>query len=97
MICTLLAARKKVGITAVSHKVIRKLLEEVLDAAKKEGLDVRCIEKVRDKPGKLNPALMETDKNERVLAALQSGDASVAAGTAWMWARALAASGPAAR
>jgi len=87
MICTLLAARKKVGITAVSHKVIRKLLEEVLIVSKQESLDVRCIEKVAEKPSKLNPALLETGKNERVLAALQSGEVSVAAGTAWMWAR----------
>jgi len=87
MICTLLAARKKVGITAVSHKVIRKLLEEVLNAARSEGVDARCIEKVADKSGKLNAQLMETSRNDRVLAALQSGEASVAAGTAWMWAR----------
>src|SRR5438093_12624409 len=32
MICALIREHKKVGITAVSHKVIRKLLEEVLDA-----------------------------------------------------------------
>ena len=87
MICSLLAAGKKVGVTAVSHKVIRKVLEEVLDVAKKEHLAARCIEKVAGKPGKLNPALIETGKNERVLEALGSGEVSVAAGTAWMWAR----------
>jgi uncharacterized protein len=87
MICTLLAARKRVGITAVSHKVIRRVLEEVLDAAKKEGIDVCCIEKVTGKPDKSNPSLVATDKNERVLEALVSGEAGVAAGTAWMWAR----------
>jgi predicted RecB family nuclease len=87
MICTLLAAGKKAGITAVSHRVIRKVLEEVLNVANKEEVDVRCIEKVAGKPGKLNPALMETGKNERVLQALQAGEANIAAGTSWMWAR----------
>jgi len=36
MICGLLREGKKIGITAVSHKVIHKLLEEVLKAAKEE-------------------------------------------------------------
>jgi uncharacterized protein len=87
MICALLAARKKVGITAVSHKVIRKLLQEVLDAAKKEGLDVRCVQKITGKASKANPLIQEIADNKRVLEALQVGEANVAAGTAWMWAR----------
>src|SRR5439155_1590506 len=44
MICELLRAKKTVGITAVSHKVIRKLLEEVLDSARQENLDIQCIQ-----------------------------------------------------
>jgi uncharacterized protein len=87
MICELLRDKKKVGITAVSHKVIRKLLDEVLDAAKKEGVAVRCIEKVTEKSKTPNPLIPETKDNDRVLAALQSGEAQVAAGTAWLWAR----------
>jgi hypothetical protein len=35
MICELVNHGKKVGITAVGHKVIRKLLDEVLLAARK--------------------------------------------------------------
>jgi uncharacterized protein len=87
MICALLGARKRVGITAVSHKVIRKLLEEVLDAAKSEGVNVRCVQKITGKASKTNPLIQEVGDNRRVLAALQTGEANVAAGTAWMWAR----------
>src|SRR5262249_35925068 len=88
MICALLRANKKVGITAVSHKVIRKLLEEVLKAALEENLPVRCIEKVTDKSEVQNPAIPETKNNDRVLTALLEGEAQLAAGTAWLWARA---------
>src|SRR6185312_10538713 len=40
MICTLVKAGLKVGITANSHKVIRNLLDEVVIAAGECGLDV---------------------------------------------------------
>jgi len=87
MICTLLEQGKKVGITAVSHKVIRKLLEETLGAAKEERLPVRCIEKVTEKSNVQNAAIPETTDNKRVLTALLNGEADIAAGTAWLWAR----------
>lgn len=48
MIVQLVRAGKKVGITALSHKVIRKLLDEVQQAAEKEGCDIRCLQRVRE-------------------------------------------------
>jgi len=87
MICALLRNKKTVGITAISHKVIRKLLEEVVKAAQQEKLAVRCIEKVTEKSETKNPEIPETTSNERVLAALEMGEAELAAGTAWLWAR----------
>jgi len=87
MICDLLRDKKKVGITAVSHKVIRKLLEEVLKAAKEEKVAVHCIEKVTEKSKTPHPSIPETTDNKRVLAAIKAGEAQVAAGTAWLWAR----------
>src|SRR5439155_23230100 len=87
MICALVEKGKKAGITAVSHKMMRKLLEEVLDAAQKQKMTVSCIEKVKEKSEEPNPAIPETKNNQYVLAALQSGEAQVAAGTAWLWAR----------
>src|SRR5262249_52404145 len=49
MICALVRANKRVGVTAVSHRVIRTLLEEVVKAAAKETLRVECLHKVNEK------------------------------------------------
>jgi predicted RecB family nuclease len=45
MIATLVKAGKRVGITANSHSVIRRLLDEVVVAAAEIGAQVRCIQK----------------------------------------------------
>jgi uncharacterized protein len=87
MICSLIREHKKVGITAVSHKVIRKLVEEVLKAAKEERVPIQCIEKVTEKSESQNPSIPETTNNGRALTALQNGEAQIAAGTAWLWSR----------
>ncbi len=87
MICELVRAGRKVGVTAVSHKVIRNLLEATLEAAEEEGLDLRCIHKVSDKSEDVPEGLVETTTNPDLLKALSNGDAHVAAGTAWAWAR----------
>jgi uncharacterized protein len=89
MICELVAAGKKVGVTALSHKVIRKVLEVVQDAAKPLRMNVRCIQKAKDGDDTEESLsnVETTTKNEIPLARLQSGAAKVAAGTAWMWAR----------
>ena len=84
MICDLLRAGKKVGVTAVSHKVIRKLLEEVLKAS---DCPVHAIEKVKEKSDIAIPMIREATSNKAVCEALQSGEANLAAGTAWLWAR----------
>lgn len=88
MICELVRAGKKVGITAVSHKVIRNLLDGVVEAASEEGLSVRCLQKVSGKAIKdEGQPIRETTKNKDVVTALGNSDAQVAAGTAWLWAR----------
>ncbi len=87
MICELVRTGKKVGVTAVSHKVIRNLLEEVVRAARAENLPISCVEKVNDKADEEPCQIKEVTANERVLAALSTGDAQVGAGTAWLWAR----------
>lgn len=88
MICELVHAGKKVGITAISHKVIRNLLDEVVRAAGEEGIEVRCVRKVSGKPA-ADPGrpILEVPANPAVAAALADGSAQVAAGTAWLWAR----------
>ena len=87
MICELVRLGQKVGITATSHKVIRKLLDDVLEAAPEFNLrDLKCIQKVNEKPDDDPPGIVLTTDNAEPLAALHDG-MQVAAGTAWMWTR----------
>ena len=85
MICALVDAGARVGITANSHKVIRNLLDEVLRAAEKSGTDLTAIQKPAEKENDLD-RLRFTTKNEDVFSALRRG-CQVAGGTAWLWAR----------
>ncbi len=87
MIVRLVQAGNKVGVTALSHKVIRNLLDAVVEAAEKERTEIRCIQKVRDPSDAPHPSIAETTDNGEVLDALGSGAAQVAAGTGWLWAR----------
>ncbi len=89
MICELIRQGKKVGVTAVSHKVIRNLLDEVLTATQEAGLKgLTCVQKVSEKPEEDPPAgITTTTDNGEALAALQGGSAHVVAGTAWLWSR----------
>jgi len=87
MMCELIRQGKKVGITAVSHKVIRNLLDEVVSAAHESGIaDLRCIQKVSEKPEENAPGITFATDNAEPLSALRSG-AKVVAGTPWLWSR----------
>jgi predicted RecB family nuclease len=89
MICKLVSQGKKVGITALSHKVIRKLLEEVVGAASEDKIrGVKCMQKLNEADD-LEPddhITIATD-NDLPLASLQSGAANVVGATSWMWTR----------
>lgn len=84
MICTLVQAGVKVGITANSHKVIRNLLDKVVETAAQSGLEVQCVQKVSDKAEDAQ-SIRCVKSNEEVFAALRVS-CKVAAGTAWLWA-----------
>jgi predicted RecB family nuclease len=87
MICDLVRQGKKVGITAMSHKVIRKLLDDVIEAAQELNLNgLRCVQKVSEKPEEDPPGIVLTTDNAEPRAALHDG-AQVVAGTAWLWSR----------
>lgn len=89
MICALVRAGKTVGITANSHKVIRNLLNAVVEAADEMGVDARCMQKVSEtEPDQ--PRLRFTKDNAALLGAI-GATIHVAAGTAWFWARSDAA------
>src|SRR5204863_2560827 len=85
MICALIKAGVKVGITATSHKVIRNFLNAVLEAATDAGQVVQCVQKV-DGDEEDRPQLTFVESNNEVFNALR-GTCDVAAGTAWLWAR----------
>ena len=88
MICELIRQKKKVGITAVSHKVIRNLLDEVLAAANDAGMTgVTCVQKVSETSEEDPPGITITTDNAVALAALHDDGAAVVAGTAWLWSR----------
>jgi len=85
MICELVKRGKKVGVTALSHKVIRNLLEAVVDAAQEKSVvGVRCMHRETD--GQESDGVAVAKKNnEEALEALRSGTANVVGGTSWLW------------
>jgi predicted RecB family nuclease len=86
MVVELVKQGRRVGITAVSHKVITKLLDEVCHAARKAGVRLRVVQKPNDE-GSQDPLVTLVTNNGEVRDALADRRAQVAAGTAWLWAR----------
>jgi uncharacterized protein len=72
---------RKVGVTAVSHKVIDNLLKAVLKA---DGA-LSCLQKV-DEADRDSP-IPRTKKNQEIDQRLRDGEIQAAGGTAWLWAR----------
>jgi uncharacterized protein len=88
MICELVKQGKKIGVTALSHKVIRKLLDEVVDAAEEEKLQgLRCLQRIKDEDLCDDGEVAITTDNDAPLSALISGAANVVGGTSWLWTR----------
>jgi predicted RecB family nuclease len=85
MICALVGARLRIGITANSHKAIRVLLDEVIKSADQAGMSLECIQKVAEKEDDQH-RLRFTTENGPLLDAIGTS-CHVAAGTAWLWAR----------
>ena len=85
MICELAGQGKTVGITANSHKVIRNLIDAVIEAADEHKVDLQCCHKVSDAEEPVHRLTFTTDNGE-LLGALGNG-IHVGAGTAWLWAR----------
>lgn len=87
MICQLVALGKRVGITANSHKVIRGLMDKVIEAAPGMGVDISCIQKPeRGHTEDPTDHLSFAKSNDDVLNALASGTAQVAGATHFFWA-----------
>lgn len=86
MICSLLAAGRRVGISATSHKVIGNLLAATLAAAAEEKVDVRAVQLGRPDQVLDREDVVRAKSAEEVRALLDGGRANLAAGTAWLWA-----------
>lgn len=84
MILELAKAGKKIGITAVSHKVISNLARATIKLALDKGIAVKFIHKVSDKSDELPDGIEEVDKSEKAIQALREG--KIVCGTAWLWA-----------
>jgi len=87
MIVELVRQGRRVGITAVSHKVISTLLREVCSAATDGGVAVKAVQKANAGDACQHEAVTPVKDNQDVLSALVNGSAQVAAGSAWLWAR----------
>ena len=105
-ILDLLAAGKRVGVTANSHRVISNLLSAIcraadarLDESERNARDpeapatadatvgVHGIQKAKDDDGCPDERIVQAKTNDEVATALATGEANLAGGTAWLWAR----------
>ena len=86
MICSFVRQGKKVGITANSHKVIRNLIDKVIEASGELDIALHCIQK----PGVPEPdqgMLSFARNNGDLINALSQGAAKVAGATHFFWSR----------
>ncbi len=88
MICSLVAAGKRVGVLGPSHKVIANLLEAVAKAAHDLGASVRVAQKPStDAEFTLPDGVSQLGSNDIVRSRLADHEVDVVGGTAWLWAR----------
>jgi predicted RecB family nuclease len=84
LVVSLIAAGKRVGVAANSHKAINNLLAEVESVARDEGVVFKGLKKCSDEDDQLRGTLIkDTEENE----ACEAGDAALVAGTAWLFSR----------
>lgn len=86
MICALVQAGKKVGVTAGSHKVIRKLLDDAVRIADESKIaNVTCGHRNNNSSGA--SAVVEIENNPDALRGLQTRSIKVLGATAFVWSR----------
>lgn len=86
MIVDLVAAGKRVGVTANSHKVIAELLEKTARVAQERGIRLTIGERTNDDEPAYRDAVHLKD-NDAARDALADGSLEVVGGTGWLWAR----------
>lgn len=87
MILSLINSGKKVGITALSHKVITGLMLKTTKIAGERGIHIECMRKVTELSDAPDPGIREEKSSDKVVAAIKSGSVQVLGGTPWLWAR----------
>lgn len=86
IIATLVERGLRVGVAAVSHRVIDNLLRAAMDVAESRGIAIDAAH--RDDPDAGRDARVQTiPKTEKALDALKSGAVQLLGATAWAWAR----------
>ncbi|MDE0444687.1 MAG: TM0106 family RecB-like putative nuclease [Gammaproteobacteria bacterium] len=86
IICTLIEKGLKVGVTAVSHKVIVNLLESAAERARARGLGLRIVHR---QTGKYDGdfGIERIDPYDRIHDELAEGEIDLLGATAWCWTR----------
>ncbi len=87
MIVALGRAGKRVGVTGMSHAVVRNLLTMVVARARDLGVDCRVGAKVNALRGDAGDGVRESRDNAQVQAWLTDGEIAVLGGAPWLWAR----------
>lgn len=83
MVAELVRRGKRVGIVANSHAVVRNLVDEIIERADEQKLDLSCVQKPSEKEPDRH-RLRIAGKNGDLIAALGAG-CQVGGGTAWLW------------
>ncbi|MEP7324111.1 MAG: DEAD/DEAH box helicase, partial [Saprospiraceae bacterium] len=84
MIIDLHRQGKKIGITAVSHKVIRKLTESTIEICRQENTSIFFVHKIDNSKVDLPPEISEIDDSDKVRTEINNN--KIGCGTAWFWA-----------
>lgn len=87
MIVERLEAGRRVGVTAISHKVIGNLLDAVSREAERRGYGLRALQKATAEQRCSSEAVECTDSNQDVDDALAAREVDLVAGTGWLFAR----------
>ncbi|MEO5977040.1 MAG: TM0106 family RecB-like putative nuclease [Chryseolinea sp.] len=83
MIIELVKAKKKIGVTAISHRVVTTLLEKVKELADQESFSISFAHKVSSKMDHMPAWINQIDKSKKIAEVIEQG--MVVGGTAWLW------------
>lgn len=83
MIIELVKAKKKIGVTAISHRVITTLFEKVKELSDKENYAIEFVHKITNKMDYMPEWIDQIKEPKKVLEAVNQG--KLVGGTAWLW------------